>query len=159
MLYIFPGVVYVIGSSLVGYGENTYSINKRYYGAAMMEWYTKLLKLIPEIGETYYKIVTSYYNVLKDKQSIGTDGITNITTGNKNRVYKAIENFKKGLELGENYKAYTKNLSMLINSYVSLGESDEALSICNSNMGNKEFGNLYLEILCNYGDIKISQIA
>lgn len=26
-------------------------------------------------------------------------------------------------------------------------------------MGNKEFGNLYLEILYNYGDIKISQIA
>lgn len=191
LLLIFPGVVYVIGDSLVNYGENKDNgASFKYYGAAMMEGYTKLPKLIPESGETYYKIGTSYYNVIKDKQSIGTNAMTNIPTGNKERVNKSIENFKKGLEFGESDKAYTKNLSMVINSYIALGESgkayeyieqaivssntevremgfinkailkakdrevEEALAICKSNMSNEEFGNLYLEILYNYGEME-----
>ena len=59
LLFIFQGVVYIVGDSVIGYAENNNSTTTKYYGAEMMEGYTKLLKLIPESGETYYKIGTS----------------------------------------------------------------------------------------------------
>lgn len=131
LLLIFPGVVYVIGSSLVGYGENTYSINKRYYGAATMELYTKLPKIIPQDGEVYYELATSYYDVIGDKWKYSNTGWHLPETGNEKRVRKAIDNFKRGLELGEDDEYYAENISMLINTYVALGERDEAIKYIN----------------------------
>ena len=122
---LIPGLLYILGSTMRKMEGEFLGKSKRYYGTASMELFTKVPKLIPTTGKVYYDIATGYYNVIEDKGVYSKNYSSYGELGNINRINKSVDNYRMGLALGEEDKFYGENLSMLINTLVSLGNNEE----------------------------------
>lgn len=126
IFFLFPLVIRGIGYTMIKMNGEFFGKSQRYYGAASLELYTKLPKLIPTTGKDYFDVGKAYYDVVENRFMYSPSGGSSGKVGNEERVYRAIENFKEGLAKGEDEVYYSENLSMIINSYTALGNIEEA---------------------------------